>query len=227
MLRSDIATSGSSGARDAALPPPLPPLPPLLPPLPPQLPPLPPQLPPLPPHYRRCHRTTATALPPLLPPLPQHYRRCHSTTAATTALPPLPQHYCRYHRITAAATALLPLPPHYRRYHRTTAARPARQSQSRTSRCRIHGCGCGNELTRGGGSDGKDTRGGGDYRPRRDRHRRTRGLAPRGGMEWGDLHFRSFARGVSVLQPLIGSLVECCSVLASVSLDLSIEIIVR
>ena len=43
-----------------------------------------------------------------------------------------------------------------------------------------------------------------------------------GGMGWGvNLHFRSFDRGVSVLQPLIGSLVECCSVLASVSLSVS------
>jgi len=67
-----------------------------------------------------------------------------------------------------------------------------------------------------GGSDGKDKRGG-DHRPKRDRRRRRTGL---GGMGWGvNLHFRSFDRGVSVLQPLIGSLVECCSVLTSVSLS--------
>ena len=52
---------------------------------------------------------------------------------------------------------------------------------------------------------------------KRDRRRRRTGV---GGMRWGvNLHFRSFARGVSVLQPLIGSLVECCSVLTSVSLS--------
>ena len=68
-------------------------------------------------------------------------------------------------------------------------------------------------VIRGGGCDGKDKRGG-DHRPKRDRRRAA---APALGV-WvggGDLHFRSFARGVSVLQPLIGSLVECCSVLTS------------
>ena len=59
------------------------------------------------------------------------------------------------------------------------------------------------------------TRGGGDLRPKRDRRRRT-GLEGMG--LGGNLHFRRFDTGISILQPLIGRLVECCSVLASVSL---------
>ena len=102
-----------------------------------------------------------------------------------------------------------------------------RTSSALSDKCRSTcGSGCGNEPTRRGGSDGKDT--GGDHRPKHQSlppHRR--GSMGYRGNGMGGIYIAE-AWGVSILQPLIGSLVECCSVvtcvLASGLLYHSIEI---
>ena len=84
-----------------------------------------------------------------------------------------------------------------------------------------HGSGCGNQWADGGrrqrwqGQEGEAT----------TAPSAIAGAAPASGvwdeMGGGDLHFRSFDRGVSVLQPLIGSLVECVVVCVGVCLSIS------
>ena len=70
--------------------------------------------------------------------------------------------------------------------------------------------------TRGGGSDGKDK--GGDHRTAREAIDRAAPGVLGNGMGVGLYCDEALIGGVSIFQPLIGSFVECCSELASLSL---------